>query len=59
MNLYILQLQYICCRIDAKHRRENRQNGNQESSQKDTREEGSKKGYKEKVAGLPNQKATL
>jgi hypothetical protein len=48
MNLYIHQLQLINCRHRCKpSKRENRKNGNQESSQEGTREEGSQEGTRE------------
>jgi len=58
VNLYIPQLQFA---LQLRWRyidRENRQNGNQESSYQGPREEGRQKGSKEEVAGLSNQKAT-
>lgn len=58
MNLYIPQLQFALQPRWKNIDRENRQNGNQESSYQGPREEGRQKGSKEKVAGLSNQKAT-
>ena len=40
----------MSCRFDVDSKRENRKNGNQESSSKEASEEGSKKGSKEEVS---------
>ncbi|HUA99476.1 MAG TPA: hypothetical protein VMA34_14190 [Terracidiphilus sp.] len=51
MNLYILQLQYILQPRCNPSKRENRQNGNEESSQEGTREESRQEGGEEEVTG--------